>query len=186
VCSSDLRREGFANSLRFLAPNAEPLHVYDKIHLFPGTAEERHFLPGRDLPVPVEWQGLRIGVAICFDLRFPELFRAQSARGADVFVVPAQWPAARDRHWSALLTARAVENQCHMVGVNACGESIAGLLGGGSRIVSPLGETLASCGDTPRARAAAPDLEAASRARRLFDTRSSPFFAVAGPHATTT
>lgn len=174
----DLREGRFHNSLYLVSPDGWPRRVYAKAHLFPGADEERHFAPGQAAPEPFAWQGLRIGAAVCFDLRFPELFRLQAARGVDLFAIPAQWPAARAGHWSALLTARAIENQCFVLGANACGHSPFGPLAGQSRLVSPWGDPVLALDASPCALAADLDPGALAEARRLYDSRTSPLLEV--------
>ncbi len=89
----------------------------------------------------VKW---RIGFALCYDLRFPELFRIQAALDCQLVVVPAQWPSSRSKAWRTLLEARALENQFFVAGINRCGKDSNESFGGYSRVVSPAGEVLAS------------------------------------------
>jgi predicted amidohydrolase len=91
----------------------------------------------------------RIGLAVCYDLRFPELFRAMVDQGAEVFVVPAAWPAARTEHWRLLLRARAVENQAYVVACNGSGSADGTTLAGRSTIIDPWGELVAEVGLGP-------------------------------------
>ena len=110
---------------------------YDKIHLFRPAHDPRYFQPGRRLclfPLPDSVPRLTVGVMICFDLRFPELARSLAAQGARILVVPARWPAVRDDAWRTLLKARAIENQCFVVGCNAPGRE-----GGRSYVFDPFG-----------------------------------------------
>ena len=90
-------------------------------------------------------QGVRIAPFICYDLRFPELFRAV-AREVDVMVVLANWPASRRTHWDALIRARAIENQCYVVAVNRIGEGGGIVYDGGSAAFDPWGTPLDSSG----------------------------------------
>ena len=121
---------------------------YHKIHLFGRMNEDRHVAPGDRAVVADSPWGL-LGMAVCYDLRFPELFRACVLAGARVMLVPAAWPKARRDHWDLLLRARAVENQCYVVGVNQTGvepvEDGEGeyVYGGGSAVYGPWGETVA-------------------------------------------
>ncbi|HET9021031.1 MAG TPA: nitrilase-related carbon-nitrogen hydrolase [Ornithinibacter sp.] len=87
---------------------------------------------------------VRVGLSTCYDLRFPELYRLQLDAGAEMFVVPAAWPAARVGHWSLLGRARAVENQCVVVQCNTGGSHAGYEMGGRSQVVSATGEVLAS------------------------------------------
>ena len=115
---------------------------YRKVHLFTPTEEDRYFLPGRQAMVVPTSLG-RIGLMICYDLRFPEMCRALTLKGAWMIAVMAQWPAVRISHWDILLRARAVENQSFILGANRSGRDDGLIYGGHSRIVSPYGEVLA-------------------------------------------
>jgi predicted amidohydrolase len=121
---------------------------YRKLHLFSPMREDRFLLAGQDTLV-VDTAAGRIGVAICYDLRFPELFRRLTLDGADLICLSAQWPKPRLDHWCTLLKARAIENQVYMVAANCCG--VQGKLDffGNSMIVSPRGEVLAEGGEAP-------------------------------------
>jgi predicted amidohydrolase len=125
------------------------LGSYRKIHLFSPNAEDRCLAAGEEALV-VDTQVGRIGVMISYDVRFPELARHYFHRGAELLVVPAQWPEARSVHWRTLLRARAIENELFVVGCNRTGQE-ASLKGkdtmafpGDSRIVDPMGDILAA------------------------------------------
>lgn len=138
----DAKRAAFANSLVVLDPTGSVVAEYDKIHLFRPLQEHTFFAPGNRL-VTLDTAFGKWGMSICYDLRFPELYRAQAVQGAQLFIIPAAWPASRVEHWRTLLQARAVENQVFVVGVNRVGTSSKGFdFGGHSMIVSPWGETL--------------------------------------------
>ncbi len=118
------------------------IHRYDKIHLFRPTGDHRYFVPGRKADVfrvTVGSSRLRIGVVICFDLRFPELMRSLAFRGMHLLVVPARWPAKRAEAWKTLLRARAIENQVFVAGCNA-----SGVEGGPSFVFGPNGAPVPS------------------------------------------
>lgn len=140
-----------------------------KQRLFAPMDEDRHFAAGTDPEPVVTDLGLLAGV-VCFDLRFPELFRTQVARGAQLLLVSAQWPAARRDHWQILLQARAIENQAFVIGCNRCGITGETEFGGHSMIVAPDGTTLVEAGEEPTGMAVALDPELLARARRLFTT----------------
>jgi predicted amidohydrolase len=89
----------------------------------------------------------RVGLATCYDLRFPEMFRQLTDQAADLFVVPAAWPAARIAHWTVLAQARAIENQTPVIAVNTAGTNGGVLMGGRSLIVDATGSVLAEAGD---------------------------------------
>ena len=90
--------------------------------------------------------GMTVAPFICYDLRFPEVFRHAARRGAEVFCVLANWPQAREDHWMTLLKARAIENQAYVVGVNRCGHDPSLHYRGRSLIFGPRGEVLADGG----------------------------------------
>lgn len=115
---------------------------YDKLHPFSYAGEHERFRSG-EVPVVVELGGLRIGLSVCYDLRFAPLYWSRTPV-ADVEVVVANWPAARRHHWRALLDARAIENQTYVVGVNRVGTGGGLEYAGDSRIVDPSGELLAA------------------------------------------
>ncbi|HEY5663367.1 MAG TPA: nitrilase-related carbon-nitrogen hydrolase [Ilumatobacter sp.] len=121
-------------------------HRYRKIHPFSFAGEERHVRAGTEL-VTVDVGGFRVSMFVCYDLRFADEFW-QLAPDTDLYLVPANWPAARRSHWQTLLQARAIENQAYVVGVNRVGEGGGLAYSGDSRIVDPLGELLATASHT--------------------------------------
>ena len=123
-----------------IAPSGELVGAYRKQRLFAYGGEHEAYVGG-DGPVVVTMDGVRVSPFVCYDLRFPELFRAV-ARRADLMVVIANWPAVRRAHWDLLLRARAVENLCHVVGVNRTGEGGGLTYDGGSAAWGPWGEPL--------------------------------------------
>ena len=130
----------------YVADNGSLAGVYRKIHLFSLLGEDRAF-SGGDQWLLAETSIGKVGVIICYDLRFPELSRRLALEGAQVICVPAQWPKPRHEHWRTLLRARAMENQLFIVACNACG--IIGKLDffGMSMIIDPKGELLAEAGE---------------------------------------
>ena len=118
-------------------------HRYRKLHPFTHAGEHERFRAGAG-PLTVEVAGLRVTPFVCYDLRFADVFWTAAER-TDVYLVPANWPAARRQHWQALLQARAIENQAYVVGCNRVGTAGDGTEhAGDSRIVSPMGELLAT------------------------------------------
>ena len=103
--------------------------------------------------------GARIAPFICYDLRFPEVFRASARKGAEILIVIASWPQARHEHWLTLLRARAIENQAYMIGVNRCGADPDHIYAGGSQIIDPGGRILADAEDRETALAWQLDLQ---------------------------
>lgn len=122
---------------------------YRKIHRFGFTEGEGRFMAAGD--EVVTWlhapSGLTLGLATCYDLRFPELFRLLTDAGAQVFVVTSSWPAKRLPHWQLLTRARAVENLAYLVAADACGEHAGVMQAGHSVAVDPWGEVLAEAGE---------------------------------------
>jgi predicted amidohydrolase len=118
-------------------------HRYRKLHPFTHAGEHERFRAG-EKPVTVEIGGLRVTPFVCYDLRFADIFWT-AAPGTDVYLVPANWPSPRRLHWQTLLQARAIENQAYVVGCNRVGTAGDGTEhAGDSRIVSPMGELLAT------------------------------------------
>ncbi|PLX99271.1 MAG: carbon-nitrogen family hydrolase [Desulfuromonas sp.] len=119
---------------------------YSKLHLFSTMREDRYLASGDDYLV-VDTGAGRLGLGICYDLRFPELFRKLALEGAEIFCLPAEWPKPRQEHWRTLIRARAIENQLFMVASNCCG--LQGKLDffGMSMLVSAWGEVLAEGGE---------------------------------------
>jgi predicted amidohydrolase len=112
---------------------------YAKMHPFSYAGEEKHYTPGQG-PVTFDLAGAPSSVFICYDLRFPEIFRSV-ARDVKVIYLLANWPASRQEHWHALLRARAIENQCYVAGVNRVGADGGGIeYVGGSCVHGPFGE----------------------------------------------
>lgn len=113
------------------------LHRFDKIHLFKPTGDTRYFSSGTR-PLRVFSAGaFKIGVIICYDLRFPELARVLARQQMDILLVPARWPASRDDAWQSLLKARAIENQVFVIGCNSSDSE-----GGYSYIFDPFGRCM--------------------------------------------
>ena len=120
---------------------------YDKTHLFSPAKEDRFFRKGGHRAV-FRLDGVPCAVAVCYDLRFPELFRRYALEDAALMFLPAAWPTARIGHWRTLVQARAIENQVFFVAVNGSGAFANGMpLGGRSAIVDPWGERLAEADD---------------------------------------
>lgn len=130
-------------------PLGNPLCRYTKIHPFSGGGELAVHERGQQV-VTFEWGGFTVCPLICYDLRFPELFRTGLRDGATLFVVMASWPVMRDRHWQILLQARAIENQAYVVGVNRCGKDPHFYHSGRSCVVDPHGVVIADAGEGER------------------------------------
>jgi len=127
------------NSLHLIDSGGKVRYVYRKIHLFPLTNEQKYFTAGKEIPQPCVTGAWRIGAGICFDLRFPELFRRQAKMGANLFIVPAQFPNPRKDIFANLTKARAVENLSCVVSVNRTGAEGDLTFFGGSMSADPSG-----------------------------------------------
>ena len=138
--------------------------TYRKVHLFGfGEGEPKLMTPG-DGPVV---HG-HLGLATCYDLRFPELFRALLDQGAEVVLLPAAWPAKRVHHWRLLTQARAVEDQTYLVACNTAGAHSGVSMGGHSMVVDPWGELLAEAGEAEQVLTVDLDLELVRETRSSF------------------
>ena len=126
------------NSAILVDPAGAQVCEYAKIHRFSYAGEDQHYAAGSE-PVSCAMEGCTVQPTICYDLRFPELFRSSKARGAELICVIANWPAARDSHWMALLKARAIENQAYVAAVNRIGRDPGVEYRGRSQIISPRG-----------------------------------------------
>jgi predicted amidohydrolase len=145
VCGScpEVAADGEApyNTLVLAAPDGT-VHRYRKIHRFAYGGEDGAFSAG-DKRVTVDVEGLRVTPFVCYDLRFADDWWA-AAPDTDVYVCVANWPEPRRAHWSALLRARAIENQAYVVGSNRVGTGGRLTYQGDSAIVDPMGEVLAT------------------------------------------
>ncbi|MEV6290473.1 carbon-nitrogen family hydrolase [Streptomyces sp. NPDC051896] len=134
------------NTSLVFSPSGEPAAAYRKIHRFGFDKGEAVLMgAGRDL-VTVRLPGTTLGVATCYDLRFPELFRALVDAGAETLVIPAGWPERRRAHWTLLAQARAVENQAFVLACGTAGTHAGVPQAGHSIVVDPWGEVLAEAG----------------------------------------
>jgi len=141
---------GKRNAATIVAPDGSTQGTYRKVHLFSPGREDRHYVPGDGLTlvdVAADDGTWRIAPAICYDLRFPELFRLAALAGAEVFTVGACWPAPRAAHRRALAIARAIENQAYVVACNRIGRDPNVDHAGDSFVVAPSGEVIAEAGD---------------------------------------
>ncbi len=129
------------NRLVFMQPNGE-FETYDKRHLFSMSAEPEHFAQGNKKLI-VEYKGWKICPMVCYDLRFPVWIR--NKENYDLLVFVANWPERRSMHWEKLLQARAIENQCFVIGINRVGNDGADVYHDGrSAIINALGEPFVS------------------------------------------
>lgn len=165
-------------------PDGELIARYRKIHRFGFDRGEATLLGAGSEPTTVQMGGTTVGLATCYDLRFPELFRHLTDAGAQIFIVPAGWPAKRAAHWELLVRARAVENQAYVLACGTAGSHGGAPQAGRSAIIDPWGETLAEArepvaeaetegaaeeaGATEQVVTAELDLAAVARTREVF------------------
>jgi predicted amidohydrolase len=140
------------NTLIYFDHTGEMLAKYRKVHLFTLFHEDQHVEPGQEVVVRDIRHG-KAGFAVCYDLRFPELFRKNTQLGAQIQILPAAFPHPRLEHWRTLVRARAIENQCFFIAVNQSGmehhDSGVGAAHyfGHSMVVDPWGEILLELGE---------------------------------------
>lgn len=163
---------GMSNTSVVFDSTGELLGVYRKIHRF-GEGERSMLEAGMEIvTVPLRIgprQLATAGLATCYDLRFPELFRLLVDESCEIFVIPAAWPAARVQQWQVLGQARAIENQCVVVQANTAGTHSGVVMGGCSQVIGPAGQVLARADDQGNTVLSVDlDLDALSRWRRDF------------------
>ncbi len=135
------------NTVIAFNPEGDLLGKYQKIHPFSFQGESKYYEPGDRVAI-FEMGGFKTAIFICYDLRFPEVFRHAVYQGASLFVVPANWPASRSHHWQTLLVARAIENQAYVIGANRIGKAHEELAyPGQSMVISPWGKVVAEAPD---------------------------------------
>ncbi len=134
------------NQAVVFTPGGQELVRYTKLQPFTPGGESRHYQAGQSIAL-CKWNGFKLAPFICYDLRFPEHFRAATRQGAQLITVIASWPVRRISHWVTLLQARAIENQAYVAGVNRCGTDPELSYNGRSLILNPRGEILADAGN---------------------------------------
>jgi predicted amidohydrolase len=168
---------GVYNTSILLNRRGEIMSTYRKIHLFDAELESGQVIRESDLwhagsePVMATLDGWNCGMAICYDLRFPELFRQYSAQGAHLFFLPSNFTRRTGQdHWEILIRARAIENQCFMIAPNQCGTNphtgVASY--GNSMIVGPWGEVLARLEDTEQTETITLNIHDLQKTRRII------------------
>lgn len=174
--------EGISNTAVFVDPTGEILGSYRKIHLFRLMQEQRYLVPGDHVTLcQTPWGP--VGLAICYDLRFPEMFRTLALAGAVMFLIPAQWPVRRIDTWILLLRARAIENEMVVAACNRVGVENDVVFPGRSAIVDPWGHTLVECDDQPGLFVAQVNLDEIKVARRymtVYEDRRPDAYHIAG------
>lgn len=148
VVGSVAIREGdtYRNRMLFVKPSGS-VEWYDKRHLFTPGREGEFFSAGDERRV-VEWRGVRFLLQVCYDLRFAVWSRQRG--DYDAIIYSALWPSPRRDVWQLLLRARAIENQCYVIGVNRIGREPELQYVGDTAVINPYGEAVVECGDEPR------------------------------------
>lgn len=146
-CGIACRNSGGAifNTATIFAPDGSQIGQYRKVFLFSPSGEDRSYCPGEGAVV-IDCAGIRVAPMICYDLRFPELWRHALLGGAEVFTMSACWPTLRLHQKHAMLASRAIENQAWVVACNRTGDEPTAQYSGGSTIVDFSGATKAMCG----------------------------------------
>lgn len=139
---SNLRGGRIFNTASVFDRKGACIAEYDKIHLFTPMGEDRYYTRGNHI-CRFMLEGIKCGVIICYDLRFPELTRRLSLDGIEMLFVVSQWPRERIAHLRCLTAARAIENQIFVVNCNSCSEADGTVFGGTSAVIDPMGRTLA-------------------------------------------
>ncbi|MEO6496734.1 MAG: carbon-nitrogen hydrolase family protein [Solirubrobacteraceae bacterium] len=167
-------RERLVNASVHVGPDGELKALYRKLHMFDVELDGRAYResdaeePGDEVVLTRTADGVEVGMSVCYDLRFPELYRALASRGARILTVPSAFTLATTRdHWEVLLRARAIEDQAFVIAANQIGEHGHGMRSGGrSVIVDPWGVVLATAPDGECAIVADLDLELLADVRR--------------------
>lgn len=155
------------NTLFFVNSSGEIVGKYRKIHLFSFAKEDKFYSAGNK-PVIVDNQNLKIGLSICYDLRFPELFRVYAKSKVDLIINIANWPVTRVDHYVHLLKSRAIENQCFVIGVNRVGYGGKEFYDGRSSVFDPMGNEIVCVKDEEKLIEAEIDLTQIENVREKF------------------
>ena len=129
------------NAACVIGPDGAVAAIYRKTFLFSHGTETEHYAAGSG-PIVVDIAGWKVAPFICYDLRFPEVWRHAALAGAELFTLSANWPARRHAHWAALVRARAIENQAFVACCNRVGHDPNLAYDGGSALIDPLGEAI--------------------------------------------
>lgn len=159
--------ESARNECVAFAPDGTELVRYQKMQPFSLSGEDMRYPAGAEHQI-FTWQGVRISPFVCYDLRFPEIFRKAVADGAEMLTLIACWPAKRSEHWVRLLQARAIENLAPVVGVNRCGEEPNLAFDGRSSAFDHMGVQLFEASDREQVICTEIDIDASRRWREKF------------------
>lgn len=165
----------FYNSSLVVNRKGEVIYQYDKVHLVPMLNEPAYLAGGSKAPEIFELDGIKMGVIICYDLRFPEIIRSLALEGAQVLHIVAEWPLARRSHWRTLQLARAIENQMYVVSCNRVGSYDGVEFAGTSMAIDPWGDVLEEGEvEEEKSLSVSLDLEKVKQVRKdvpIFDSR---------------
>jgi len=155
------------NTMLHINPEGELVNKYRKIHPFTYSTEDKYYSGGEKTVVTQieEWM---TGLSICYDLRFPELYRIYGKARTELIVDIANWPVARIEHWRTLLKARAIENQCYVAGVNRVGSDPKLNYNGYSSLFDPMGDEIICAVDSEEVLIAEIDIETVNSVREKF------------------
>ncbi len=180
-CLSRLGPQRFGNTAVWFSPQGTVVGHYSKIHLFRLMQEEQYLTAGEQLAL-VDSPWGKVGLAICYDLRFPEMFRTYALGGARLILLPSEWPHPRLAHWQTLLRARAIENQFYVVACNRVGRSKETDFFGHSCIIDPWGQTVLEAGEEAMLLTCEIDLLRVDEVRRripVFEDRREELYGMA-------
>jgi omega-amidase len=176
---------GVANCAPMISPDRGVLGAYRKVHLFPPMQEDLYLSAGEGLLTIDNLPWGATSLAICYDLRFPEMFRRYAMDGAKLVILPAEWPAVRAEHYRALIRARAIENGYYVAAVNRVGTDIDEETGaetgfiGYSSIIDPFGQTVLEVGNHEGVFTATIDLDLVAKAQAaipVLDNRRADLY----------
>lgn len=156
---------GIYNTFVLVSPEGKVVATYDKAHLFRLMQEDVYLAPGAAFS-SVDMGFAKAGLSICYDLRFPEIFRYYADKPVDMMLLVAQWPTPRLEHWRTLIRARAIENQCFVLACNRVGTDAANTFFGHSMVVDPWGEILVEGDDSEQVLTCELDLATIEAARK--------------------
>ncbi len=171
------------NTAIVIGRDGRVLAKYAKIHLFSSGGEQEGFAPGAELGI-FTLGPFTCGIAVCYDLRFPELFRLYAKKGVQVVFIPAAWPESRMKHWDLFISARACENQMYVMGINTTGRTPVDTYIGGSMTADPYGSVISRANDAEQLLFCDLDPAAVETARTSFpvarDFRDDLYQALSG------
>ena len=157
----------FYNASVLISNEGKLLQKYRKIHLFRPLGETEVFKPGSEVKI-LKLPFGTLGLSICYDLRFSEVYMNQRNKGVDINLICAQWPITRINHWTTLLQSRAIENQSYVCAVNNIGKDETGTYGGHSMVIAPDGEVLLNLKQEDIVKSITIDLNKIKESKKLF------------------